>query len=99
MAGSRLRERAVAMHTFSARPSGGNKPAGGDSHWLEALLLFLLSSSLVMSAASKLAATLNSWAKEGRDTLGGANGVALEELISEVMDRPGSEAQPPECKS
>ncbi len=52
-----------------------------------------------MSGAKKIARALNSWARDGLDFLGGADGSALEELISEFMADPGSEAHPLDCKS
>ena len=49
-------------------------------------------------SAHSVAKALNSWAKEGLDMLGGADGAALSELISEFMAAPGSEEEQQECK-
>ena len=49
-------------------------------------------------SAHRVVKALNSWAKEGLDMLGGADGAALAELISEFMATPGSEDDPQECK-
>ncbi len=49
-----------------------------------------------MSEAWNLAKALNLRHRDGLDTMGGADGEALEELISEFM-APGSEDQPPDC--
>jgi hypothetical protein len=53
----------------------------------------------VMSGAKKVARAFNSWSKEGLDMLGGADGAALEELLSEFMAEPGFEAHTPNSKA
>ena len=50
-----------------------------------------------MSQARKVAQAFNRWAK-GLDTMGGADGMALEEMLSEYLCQPGSGMQPQECK-
>ena len=52
-----------------------------------------------MSGAKKVARAFNQWAREGLDEIGGADGLALEELLSEFMADPGSETHPSDCKS
>ena len=50
-------------------------------------------------SAARVARALNSWTKEGLDMLGGADGAALADLVSEFMAAPGSEDDPQECKT
>jgi hypothetical protein len=50
-----------------------------------------------MSGAKKVARAFNSWSREGLDMMGGADGAALEELLKDFLDCPGS-SQPQECK-
>ena len=74
----------------------GNSTAGAVT--ILQLLSAFAFASVVMSAA-RVARALNSWTKEGLDMLGGADGAALAELISEFMAAPGSEDEPQECKN
>ena len=49
-----------------------------------------------MSRAERIAEELDLWAKGELDLMGGADGAAMEELLSEFM---AVEAQPTDCKS
>ena len=51
-----------------------------------------------MSGARRIAEELNLWAKGELNLMGGADGAAMEELMSEFMAVPESEAQPTDCK-
>ena len=80
------------MHALSARPSGGKASVHRQQQYSS---LFLLA---VMSREDRLARALNSRRCECLDMMGGADGAALEELLSEFMAAPGSEAHTPDCK-
>ena len=47
-----------------------------------------------MAGARAIARAMNSWREEGLDLMGGADGAAIEDLISEFMDTTGNETQP-----
>lgn len=49
-----------------------------------------------MLSNKETAKTLNRWGREGLDIMGGADGAALEELVSVFYA--GSDANPQECK-
>ena len=44
-----------------------------------------------MSKAHTVACAFNSWLRGGRDLMGGADGEAIDELLSELLAEPGSE--------
>jgi hypothetical protein len=53
-----------------------------------------------MSAAKRVAESFNSWAREGRDMMGGADGSAIADLLNLFLEEPGSEPHPSsDCKS
>ena len=53
----------------------------------------------VMSSAADLAKRLNSWAREGLDMMGGADGEEIRDLITTFMTSEEDESLPQECKS
>ena len=55
-------------------------------------------SFLEMSRAQNIARALNSFARDGFDMMGGADGAALAELLGEYLAAPGSDAQPTDSK-
>ena len=55
--------------------------------------------SKTMSKEAKFARQFNSWRREGRDLMGGADGEAIDELLNDILDdEPGSEDHPSDCK-
>ena len=82
--------------TLLARvPVAGN--ASWSKHWR--CRLSSVSYCLKMSSAKRLARSFNSWAREGRDLMGGVNGAAIEELLSAYLDDDLGETQSSDCKS
>ena len=82
--------------TLLARvPVAGN--ASWSKHWR--CRLSSVSYCLKMSSAKRLARSFNSWAREGRDLMGGVDGAAIEELLSAYLDDDLGETQPSDCKS
>ena len=91
--------RVVARHAKSSRLTGGNKPAA-DSYSSFSLKARVFPSVCRnrMSRAADLAKRLNSWARDGLDMMGGADGVEISDLISTFMACDEEETQPTECK-
>ena len=83
------------MHAYSARSSGAKSHSWNSSH-RQQLSLSLFS---IMSTDDEVVAkALNSCRNEGLEMLGGADRLALEELLSELVARPGSAPPPDDCK-
>ena len=78
-------------------PPCGGKLSAGIITDQQPFLLFIFLFSLSM--AKNLAAAFNFWAREGQDMLGGADGAALENLLSEFMADPGSSSEDSESMS
>ena len=79
------------MHALSARLTGGKTLSClFQRTWqpFSPLLFF------AMAGAKGIARALNTWREEGLDLMGGADGVALDELITEFMADGGNETQP-----
>ncbi len=77
----------VAMHVFLARPGGGK------TKQQQFLSLQSLLPVLEMSEAQRIARAINSFANDGFDMMGGADGAALAEMLTDYIATP-TEAQP-----
>ena len=55
---------------------------------------FLLFLVFAMAGAHGIARALNAWREEGLDMMGGADGAALDQLISDFMGDGGNKAEP-----
>ena len=71
----------VLLRTLQAREFGGYSSAAGYS---SALSTF--PSSLAMSTAEDIARSLNRWAQDGLDLMGGADSHAFTDLLDEYFD-------------
>ncbi len=91
--GLNLLDAVVAMHIFSARLRRGKLEAAS-SQRVCCCFSFVLSSSMLSN--KETARALNRWGREGLDTMGGADGAALEELVNTFYVT--SPANPQECK-
>ena len=80
------------MHAKGARPTGGKVAAERLSS--SSSSSNQRSSTPAMSSSKRVAHSLNSWTREARDMLGGADGQALAELVADYMAMPDEEAEP-----
>ena len=79
------------MHTFSARLTCGKRLS---RLFLRTRQPFSPLLFFAMARANDIARALNMWREEGLDMMGGADGAALDELITEFMADGGNETQP-----